>query len=61
LSQYIRVYVSLIRDQETAGGGRVYKCLFNHKFNAMMSKECRDALTVRQKLLAKDYKVSESL
>ncbi|KAI1904227.1 hypothetical protein AGOR_G00003500 [Albula goreensis] len=44
-----------------AGGGRVYKCLFNHKFEEAMSQKCRDALTTRQKLIAQDYKVSYSL
>ncbi|KAF7242801.1 Golgi apparatus protein 1 [Varanus komodoensis] len=44
-----------------AGEGRVYKCLFNHKFEDAMSEKCRDALTTRQKLIAQDYKVSYSL
>ncbi|XP_022535234.1 Golgi apparatus protein 1b isoform X2 [Astyanax mexicanus] len=44
-----------------AGEGRVYKCLFNHKFEEAMSEKCRDALTTRQKLIAQDYKVSYSL
>ncbi|XP_075694379.1 Golgi apparatus protein 1 [Rhinoderma darwinii] len=44
-----------------AGEGRVYKCLFNHKFEESMSERCRDALTTRQKLIAQDYKVSYSL
>ncbi|XP_060779242.1 Golgi apparatus protein 1b isoform X3 [Neoarius graeffei] len=43
------------------GEGRVYKCLFNHKFEDAMSEKCRDALTTRQKLIAQDYKVSYSL
>uniref|UniRef100_A0AAY4DBP0 Golgi apparatus protein 1 n=1 Tax=Denticeps clupeoides TaxID=299321 RepID=A0AAY4DBP0_9TELE len=43
------------------GEGRVYKCLFNHKFEEAMSEKCRDALTTRQKLIAQDYKVSYSL
>ncbi|TSL75299.1 Golgi apparatus protein 1 [Bagarius yarrelli] len=43
------------------GEGRVYKCLFNHKFEESMSEKCRDALTTRQKLIAQDYKVSYSL
>ncbi|XP_078482978.1 Golgi apparatus protein 1 [Ciona intestinalis] len=43
------------------GDGRVYKCLFNHKFDEGMSTTCRDALTVRQKLVAKDYKASYQL
>ncbi|XP_026167107.1 Golgi apparatus protein 1 isoform X4 [Mastacembelus armatus] len=44
-----------------AGEGRVYKCLFNHKFEEVMSERCREALTTRQKLIAQDYKVSYSL
>uniref|UniRef100_A0A672FRV2 Golgi apparatus protein 1 n=1 Tax=Salarias fasciatus TaxID=181472 RepID=A0A672FRV2_SALFA len=44
-----------------AGEGRVYKCLFNHKFEDVMSERCREALTTRQKLIAQDYKVSYSL
>ncbi|XP_045149862.1 Golgi apparatus protein 1 [Echinops telfairi] len=44
-----------------AGEGRVYKCLFNHKFEESMSEKCREALTTRQKLIAQDYKVSYSL
>ncbi|XP_056622414.1 LOW QUALITY PROTEIN: Golgi apparatus protein 1b [Triplophysa dalaica] len=43
------------------GEGRVYKCLFNHKFEEGMSEKCRNALTTRQKLIAQDYKVSYSL
>ncbi|KAE8296698.1 Golgi apparatus protein 1 Cysteine-rich fibroblast growth factor receptor Precursor [Larimichthys crocea] len=39
-----------------AGEGRVYKCLFNHKFEEAMSERCREALTTRQKLIAQDYK-----
>ncbi|CAG12492.1 unnamed protein product, partial [Tetraodon nigroviridis] len=70
-----------------AGEGKVYKCLFNHKFEEAMSEkvsglkpnpnpnpnpapgldspplppQCRDALTVRQKLISQDYRVSYSL
>ncbi|XP_060893041.1 Golgi apparatus protein 1-like isoform X1 [Labrus mixtus] len=44
-----------------AGEGRVYKCLFNHKFEEAMNERCREALTTRQKLIAQDYKVSYSL
>ncbi|XP_078800239.1 Golgi apparatus protein 1 isoform X4 [Oryzias latipes] len=44
-----------------AGEGRVYKCLFNHKFEEAMSEKCRDALTTRQKLISQDYRVSYSL
>ncbi|XP_026059117.1 Golgi apparatus protein 1-like isoform X2 [Carassius auratus] len=44
-----------------AGEGKVYKCLFQHKFEESMSEKCRDALSTRQKLIAQDYKVSYSL
>uniref|UniRef100_A0A8C2IP22 Golgi apparatus protein 1 n=1 Tax=Cyprinus carpio TaxID=7962 RepID=A0A8C2IP22_CYPCA len=44
-----------------AGEGKVYKCLFNHKFEESMSEKCKDALSTRQKLIAQDYKVSYSL
>ncbi|XP_065147379.1 Golgi apparatus protein 1 isoform X1 [Paramisgurnus dabryanus] len=44
-----------------AGEGKVYKCLFNHKFEEGMSDKCKDALSTRQKLIAQDYKVSYSL
>ncbi|XP_034385689.1 Golgi apparatus protein 1-like [Cyclopterus lumpus] len=44
-----------------AGEGKVYKCLFNHKFEEAMSDKCRDALTTRQKLISQDYRVSYSL
>ncbi|XP_048885953.1 Golgi apparatus protein 1b isoform X2 [Brienomyrus brachyistius] len=48
-------------DNTLAGEGRVYKCLFNHKFEEAMTEKCRDALTTRQKLIVQDYKVSYSL
>uniref|UniRef100_A0A674C106 Golgi apparatus protein 1 n=1 Tax=Salmo trutta TaxID=8032 RepID=A0A674C106_SALTR len=44
-----------------AGEGKVYKCLFSHKFEEAMSEKCREALTTRQKLISQDYKVSYSL
>ncbi|TRY85806.1 hypothetical protein DNTS_011855 [Danionella cerebrum] len=44
-----------------AGEGKVYKCLFNHKFEETMSEKCKDALSTRQKLIVQDYKVSYSL
>uniref|UniRef100_A0AAY4CC88 Golgi apparatus protein 1 n=1 Tax=Denticeps clupeoides TaxID=299321 RepID=A0AAY4CC88_9TELE len=61
------LYFSCREDRERfcentpAGEGRVYKCLFNHKFEDAMSEKCRDALSTRQKLIAQDYKVSYSL
>ncbi|KAK5866812.1 hypothetical protein PBY51_011357 [Eleginops maclovinus] len=65
LDRYL--YFSCREDRERfcentlAGEGRVYKCLFNHKFEEAMSERCREALTTRQKLIAQDYKVSYSL
>ncbi|MGH0121818.1 UNVERIFIED_CONTAM: hypothetical protein FKN15_068804 [Acipenser sinensis] len=65
LDRYL--YFSCREDRERfcentqAGEGRVYKCLFNHKFEESMSEKCREALTTRQKLIAQDYKVSYSL
>ncbi|XP_077078631.1 Golgi apparatus protein 1 isoform X2 [Siphateles boraxobius] len=61
------LYFSCREDRErfcehtTAGEGKVYKCLFNHKYEESMSDKCRDALSTRQKLIAQDYKVSYSL
>ncbi|XP_069757261.1 Golgi apparatus protein 1 isoform X2 [Narcine bancroftii] len=61
------LYFSCREDRERfcediqGGEGRVYKCLFNHKFEDAMSDQCREALTTRQKLIAQDYKVSYSL
>ncbi|XP_033755348.1 Golgi apparatus protein 1-like [Pecten maximus] len=47
-------------ESTVAGQGRVYECLFKHKFDAEMSDECRDKLTVRQRLIADDVKVEKS-
>ncbi|XP_039530528.1 Golgi apparatus protein 1 isoform X1 [Pimephales promelas] len=61
------LYFSCREDRErfcehtAAGEGKVYKCLFNHKYEESMSEKCKDALSTRQKLIAQDYKVSYSL
>ncbi|XP_048015569.1 Golgi apparatus protein 1 isoform X1 [Megalobrama amblycephala] len=61
------LYFSCREDRERfcentpAGEGKVYKCLFNHKYEESMSDKCKDALSTRQKLIAQDYKVSYSL
>ncbi|XP_055756037.1 Golgi apparatus protein 1-like isoform X2 [Salvelinus fontinalis] len=61
------LYFSCREDRERfcentqAGEGKVYKCLFSHKFEEAMSEKCREALTTRQKLITQDYKVSYSL
>jgi len=44
-----------------AGGGKVYRCLFRHKFDKEMSSDCRDKLTTRQKLMQANYKVNYAL
>lgn len=45
-------------EEVAAGEGRVYRCLFQHKFDDEMSPICREALTTRQRLVAQDYKAS---
>ena len=44
-----------------AGQGRVYKCLMKSKMVPGMSEACRESLTLRETLIAKDYKVSRGL
>lgn len=44
-----------------SGEGRVYKCLKKHKLEEQMSDECKDKLTERQKLEAKDAKANYPL
>ncbi|CAH3167753.1 unnamed protein product [Porites lobata] len=48
-------------EQVPSGEGRVYKCLKKHKDEETMSDECRDKLTERQKLEAKDPKANYPL
>ena len=43
------------------GTGQVYKCLMQHKTDRTMTKQCRDQLTRREKLIASDYRVSKGL
>ncbi|KAG5448403.1 glycogenin glucosyltransferase glg1 [Clonorchis sinensis] len=38
-----------------SGGGLIYVCLDNNKYNPLMSKECRSMITERQQLRALDY------
>ena len=45
----------------TSGEGRVYKCLMKNKFNQLMSKQCQEQLTRRQKIIAQDVKADKSL
>ena len=43
--------------QLAAGDGAVYRCLFGHKFAKDMSKDCFDAIEIREKLIYEnDYK-----
>ncbi|XP_065064427.1 Golgi apparatus protein 1-like [Rhopilema esculentum] len=44
-----------------AGDGRIYKCLMKHKMEETMAEDCREALTVRQKLMQEDVKVNHPL
>lgn len=44
-----------------AGEGRIYKCLFRHKFDPQMSDGCLKMLTLRQQLQQEDYKVNMKL
>ncbi|KAK3085351.1 hypothetical protein FSP39_001959 [Pinctada imbricata] len=43
-----------------AGEGRIFECLFKHKFEKGMSKKCQKMLTVRQQLIAQDVKVEKT-
>jgi len=58
------LYLSCKDDREllcetvVAGDGAVYECLFRHKFDEHMSNECREAITLRQKLISQDYMAS---
>ena len=31
--------------------GRIYQCLFKNKFDRAMTKDCQDAITLREKLI----------
>jgi len=44
-----------------SGEGNVYRCLFRHKLHPDMSEQCREQLTVRQKLQRDNYKVNHGL
>lgn len=43
------------------GSGLVYKCLLKHRDNPRMSEACLQQLIRREKLIARDYKVSKGL
>ncbi|KAK3610023.1 hypothetical protein CHS0354_032371 [Potamilus streckersoni] len=44
----------------SAGGGKVFECLFKHKFDQEMSKNCREKLVQRQQMIAEDVKVDKT-
>ncbi|XP_064598878.1 Golgi apparatus protein 1-like [Liolophura sinensis] len=44
-----------------SGGGRIYQCLFRHKFERDMSEECRQRLIIRQRLIGENYKADKTL
>lgn len=48
-------------DRVVSGQGRVYKCLIKNKFNPLMSKDCLDQLTRRQKVIAEDARADRGL
>ncbi|XP_012945019.1 Golgi apparatus protein 1 [Aplysia californica] len=43
-----------------AGSGQVFKCLYNHMGDKLMSKKCRVKLEERQQLIAEDVKADKS-
>lgn len=43
------------------GTGQVYKCLMQHKSDRAMTKQCRDQLVKRERLIATDYRASKGL
>jgi Golgi apparatus protein 1 len=44
-----------------SGQGKVYKCLMKNKFNQLMSKECMEQLTKRQRIISEDVAADRSL
>ncbi|KAL3859180.1 hypothetical protein ACJMK2_009410 [Sinanodonta woodiana] len=43
-----------------AGAGKVFECLFKHKFEQEMSKNCREKLVQRQQMIAEDVKIDKT-
>ncbi|KAL3859182.1 hypothetical protein ACJMK2_009412 [Sinanodonta woodiana] len=43
-----------------AGAGKVFECLFKHKFEREMSKNCREKLVQRQQMIAEDVKIDKT-
>nr|CAD7408500.1 unnamed protein product [Timema cristinae] len=62
-----QLYLACINDHSkfcpeiAPGSGNVYKCLMQHKLDRMMSQQCQDQLLRRQKVIARDYRVSKGL
>ncbi|XP_067651519.1 Golgi apparatus protein 1-like isoform X2 [Haliotis asinina] len=44
----------------TAGGGKVFNCLYKHVADKAMSHECREKIELRQKLISEDVKMDKS-
>ncbi|XP_071092042.1 Golgi apparatus protein 1-like [Haliotis cracherodii] len=44
----------------TAGGGKVFNCLYSHVADKAMSHECREKIELRQKLISQDVKMDKS-
>lgn len=45
-----------------AGDGKIYRCLFTHKFDKEMTEDCRNAIGVRERLIySADYKAGYAL
>jgi len=45
-----------------AGDGKVYSCLFRHKFDKAMTEDCQKAISIRERLIySADYKASNNL
>nr|CAD7455671.1 unnamed protein product [Timema tahoe] len=62
-----QLYLACINDHSkfcpeiAPGSGNVYKCLMQHKLDRMMSQQCQEQLLRRQKVIARDYRVSKGL
>ncbi|CAF0964461.1 unnamed protein product [Didymodactylos carnosus] len=48
-------------NQVSAGNGRVYRCLYEHKFDTMMSIDCRNEVQRRQSLLVENVGIDAGL
>ncbi|CAF1424247.1 unnamed protein product [Rotaria sordida] len=48
-------------EQVSSGNGRIYRCLYDQKFNSMMSPACRKEVHRRQSLVVADVKLDVPL